>query len=50
MVGFGVVMATVRMPFNMLMGFPGGASGKETSCQSRRLKRHWFDTWVGKNP
>ena len=29
-------------------GFPGGASGKEPSCQSRRHKRHTFDPWVGK--
>ena len=25
------------------LGFPGGASGKEPSCQRRRLKRHGFD-------
>ena len=29
------------------VGFPGGASGKEFSCQSRR---HMFDPWVGKIP
>ena len=29
-------------------GFPGGASGKEPSCQSRRRKRHTFDPQVGK--
>ena len=28
-------------------GFPGGANGKESSCQSRR---HGFDPWVGKIP
>ena len=32
------------------MGFPGGTSGKEPACQSRRLKRHGFDPWVGKIP
>ena len=32
------------------MGFPGGASGKEPTCQSRRLKRHGFHPWVGKIP
>ena len=32
------------------MGFPGGASGKEPSCQCRRYKRHGFDPWVGKIP
>ena len=31
-------------------GFPGGTSGKEPACQSRRCKRHRFDPWVGKIP
>ena len=31
-------------------GFPGGTSGKEPACQSRRLKRPGFDPWVGKIP
>ena len=31
-------------------GFPGGASGKEPTCQCRILKRHWFDSWVRKIP
>ena len=30
------------------VGFPGGTSGKELSCQCRRYKRHWFDPWFGK--
>ena len=30
--------------------FPGGASGKEPSCQSRRHKRCEFNPWVGKIP
>ena len=29
-------------------GFPGGASGKEPTCQCRRQKRR--DYWVGKIP
>ena len=29
------------------MGFQGGASGKESACQGRRL---WFDPWFGKIP
>ena len=29
-------------------GFPGGASGKEPTCQCRRLKRHGFNPWVWK--
>ena len=33
-----------------LKGFPGGASGKEPTCQSRRHKRHKFHPWLGKIP
>ena len=32
------------------MGFPGGASAKEPTCQRRRHNRHGFDPWVGKIP
>ena len=32
------------------MGFPGGANGKEPTCQGRRYKRLRFDPWVGKIP
>ena len=32
------------------MGFPGGANGKEPTCQCRRHKRCGFDPWVGKIP
>ena len=31
-------------------GFPGGASGKEPTCQCRRCKRHRFDPWVKNIP
>ena len=31
-------------------GFPGGTSGKGSSCQCRRHKRRRFDPWVGKIP
>ena len=31
-------------------GFPGGASGKEPTCQCRRLKRWGLSPWVGKIP
>ena len=31
-------------------GFPGGASGKEPTCQRRRHKGHGTDPWVGKIP
>ena len=30
------------------MGFPGGASGKESACHYRRHRRHGLDLWVGK--
>ena len=30
--------------------FPGGAGGKESTCQCRRCKRHGFDPWVGEIP
>ena len=33
-----------------ILGFPGGASGKESSCQWRRRKRCGFDPWVRKIP
>ena len=32
----------------MFPGFPGGASGKEPTCQCRRHKKFAFDPWVGK--
>ena len=32
------------------MGFPGGASSKESACQCRRCKRWRFDPWVAKIP
>ena len=32
------------------LGFPGGSSGKEPTCQCRRPKRHQFDLWVRKIP
>ena len=31
-------------------GFPGGASGKEPTCQCRTCKRHRFNPWVVKIP
>ena len=34
----------------VLWGFPGGASGKEYTCQCRRHKRHKFDPLVQKIP
>ena len=31
-----------------VLGFPGGTSGKELTCQCWRHKRHRFDPWVWK--
>ena len=45
---------TIEQAFNkdiLCMGFPGGASGKESdACHCRRHKRWGFDPWVGKIP
>ena len=32
------------------VSFPGGASDKKPTCQSRRCKRHRFNPWVRKIP
>ena len=34
----------------VFVGFPHGTSGKEPTCQCRRLKRPGFDSWVGRSP
>ena len=34
----------------IILCFPGGASGKEPTCQCRRCKRAGFDPWVRKIP
>ena len=31
-----------------ILGFPGGASGKEPACQCRRRDRRGFNPWVEK--
>ena len=36
--------------FRKVIQTPGGAGGKESTCQCRRCKRHEFDPWVGKIP
>ena len=35
---------------NQNWGFPGGTSGKEHTCKSRKLKRSGFNPWVRKIP
>ena len=34
----------------MAIGFPGGAGGKEPTCQCRRYRKCRFSPWVGKIP
>ena len=38
------------MQLGSILGFPGGASGKESACQSPKPKRYRFNPWVGKIP
>ena len=33
------------LPLSHPLGFPGGASGKEPTCQCRRHEKHRFDPW-----
>ena len=33
-----------------LLGFPGGASGKEPTCKCRRFNRFGFDPWGQEDP
>ena len=34
----------------LILGFLGGTSGKEPTCQCERHKRHRFNPWVGTIP
>ena len=38
----------IRVHFSV--SFPYGTSGKESTCQCRRSKRHGFHPWVGESP
>ena len=38
------------LTYSFCPGFPGGASGKESTCQCRRHKRCGFNPWVRKIP
>ena len=42
------MIITISKSRDRLVSFPGGASGKEPTCQCRRPKRHRFDLWVRK--
>ena len=37
-------------PIGNITAFPGGANGKESTCQGRRCKRLRYDPWVRKIP
>ena len=41
-------LAFVLLNIQVREGFPGGASGKESTCQCRGCQRHSFGPWVGK--
>ena len=43
-------MRKIDIRLSTLGGFPGCASGKEPTCQCRRLKRCGFDPWSGRSP
>ena len=40
------ILPNISQKYRQELGFPGGASGKEQSCQCRRPKRHVFNPWV----
>ena len=39
-----------KLLIHAIMGFPGGASSKESTCQCSRYKRLRTDPWIGKIP
>ena len=43
-------LASPTLLIGLSLGFPGEASGKEPSCQYRRLERYRFDPWVERTP
>ena len=46
---FGIPLCIFWLNSTMnFMGFPGGVSGIESTCQCRRCKRHGFNPWVRK--
>ena len=40
----------IQLPYKVRFGLPRWLSGKESTCQCRRLRRCKFDPWVGKIP
>ena len=44
------MLSIFRGVYAFLLGFPGGACGKEHACQCRKHKRCRFNPWVRKIP
>ena len=38
-----------QLKSTLYLGFPGGASSKEPSCQCMKSKRYGFDSWIRKD-
>ena len=45
-----LITSSESSPSPVALGFPGGARGKEPTCQCRRCKRLRFNPWVRKIP
>ena len=45
-----IITVYIHTPYPVFWDFPGGASGKELTCQCRRPERHRFDPRVGQIP
>ena len=43
-------LSSLYMYITLVMGFPGGAQGKESACQHRRHKRYGFIPGPGRAP
>ena len=46
----GTLLSTLKTLSYLALDFPGGASGKESTCQCRRHKKCEFNPWVGEIP
>ena len=44
------IQVLYRILVDLSLGFSGGTSDKEPSCQCRRCKSHRFDPWIRKTP
>ena len=47
---FFFILVLQKLLLYCVLGFPGGTSGKESTCQCRRHKRRRFDPWVREIP